>query len=82
MTDKFVFTTAEKEEALALYTRLKELLEGNLMAGDEEKIRTHLVRSIEQQQVHRDVFGLNPILSSLQTALIMVDEIGLKRDAV
>ncbi len=82
MAVKFNFTTEEKEEALALYVRLKELLAGTLQKGDEEKIRTHLMRSIEQQQVHRDVFGLNPILSGLQTALIMVDEIGLKRDAV
>ena len=82
MTDKFVFTNTEKEEALALYARLKERLNEALMPGDEEKIRTHLMHSIEQQQVHRDVFGLNPILSGLQTALIVVDEIGLKRDAV
>ena len=33
-------------------------------------------------QVHRDVFELNPILSGLQTARIVVEEIGLKRDAV
>lgn len=82
MTDKFVFTNTEKEEALALYARLKERLNEAMMPGDEEKIRTHLMHSIEQQQVHRDVFGLNPILSGLQTALIVVDEIGLKRDAV
>ena len=82
MTNKFVFTTAEKDEALTLYTRLKKQLTGSLQEGDEEKIRTHLMHSIEQQQVHRDVFGLNPILCGLQTALIMVEEIGLKRDAV
>ena len=82
MSDKFVFTTAEKEETLALYTRLKDSLDSALLPGDEEKIRTHLMRTIEHQQVHRDVFGLNPILSGLQTALIIVEEIGLKRDAV
>lgn len=82
MTDKFVFTTAEKEEVRDLYARLKQHLESTLKAGDEDKIRTHLMHSIEQQQVHRDVFGLNPILNGLQTALILVEEIGLKRDAV
>lgn len=82
MTDKFVFTATEKEEVRDLYTRLKQQIENTLQAGDEDKIRTHLLHSVEQQQVHRDVFGLNPILSGLQTALIMVEEIGLKRDAV
>ena len=65
MTDKFVFTTAEKEEVRDLYARLKQHLESTLKAGDEDKIRTHLMHSIEQQQVHRDVFGLNPILNGL-----------------
>ena len=82
MTDKFVFTAAEKEEALALYAKLKTRLADFVKEGDEEKIRTHLMHSIERQQVKRDVFGLNPILTGLQTALIVVDEIGLKRDAV
>ena len=82
MTDKFVFTAAEKEEALALYAKLKTRLADFVREGDEEKIRTHLMHSIERQQVKRDVFGLNPILTGLQTALIVVDEIGLKRDAV
>ena len=82
MTNKFVFTAAEKEEALALYAKLKTRLADFVKEGDEEKIRTHLMHSIERQQVKRDVFGLNPILTGLQTALIVVDEIGLKRDAV
>ena len=82
MTDKFVFTAIEKEEALALYAKLKTRLADFVREGDEEKIRTHLMHSIERQQVKRDVFGLNPILTGLQTALIVVDEIGLKRDAV
>ena len=82
MPDKFVFSTAEKEEAMELYTRLREQLSGALRPDDEEKIRTHILHSIELQQVRRDAFGLNPILTGLQTALIVVDEIGLRRDAV
>ncbi len=82
MKDKFTFTIEEKEESLRLYAQLKELLTDYLLEGDEEKIRHHLIRSIELQEVHRDVFGLNPILTCLQTALITVDEIGLRRDAV
>ena len=82
MSDKLVFSTAEKEEALALYTKLRERLGGALRPDDEEKIRTHIIHGIELQQVRRDAFGLNPILTGLQTAIIVVDEIGLRRDAV
>ena len=82
MVDKFTFTTEEREETLKLYAQLKELVGESLQPGDEEKIRHHLLLCIERQQVQRDVFGLNPILTGLQTALITVSEIGLRRDAV
>jgi len=82
MTAEFAFTHDEREESLRLYGRLKELLVASLMPDDEEKLRTCLSTMLEKQMVHRDVFGLNPILSGLQTAQIIVEEIGLKRDAV
>ena len=65
-----------------LYAELKEKIAGSLEPGDEEKLRRHFHRIIENNQVERDQFGLNPIVSSLQTALLVIDEIGLRRDAV
>ncbi len=82
MAAEFAFTYSEREESLRLYSRLKELLAASLMPDDEEKLRNCLSNMLEKQMVHRDVFGLNPILSGLQTAQIIVEEIGLKRDAV
>jgi GTP pyrophosphokinase len=82
MTEKFVFTAEERDEALTLYSQLKEKIGSSLHEGDEEKIRSYMLRALEQQQMSRDVFGLNPIVTSLQTAIIIVDEIGLRRDAV
>ena len=82
MEEKFTFTIEERDEMLHLYAQLKELVGESLQPGDEEKIRHHLLLSVERQQVRRDVFGLNPILTGLQTALITVSEIGLRRDAV
>ena len=82
MTQNLDFTSQERELALSLYNQLKEKIVPSLEEGDEERIRQHLHSVIAQQQVHRDQFGLNPIVSSLQTALLVVDEIGLRRDAV
>ena len=82
MKQKLEFTIAEREETLQLYAQLRQRLEGALQEGDEQKLRHQLMLSIEQQQVERDVFGLNPILLAMQTALIVCDEIGLRRDAV
>ena len=82
MTDKFTFTTEEKDETQKLQLWLKEQIGASLIEGDEEKIRHHLMQKIENGQVRRDIFGLNPILLGFQTARIVVEEIGLRRDAV
>ena len=82
MTDKFEFTTIERAEALRLQAELKDRVGESLLADDEQKIRTHLSAMMAQQQVARDIFGLNPIVLGFQTAIIVVDEIGLRRDAV
>ena len=82
MAEKFVFTPFEKEETANSYLRLKDSLGASLIPGDEEKMRAHLKRTVDEHIIHRDVFGLNPILFGLQTATIVVEEIGLRRDAV
>ena len=82
MNDKFEFTTEERSETLVLYTWLKEQIGSSFIEGDELKIREHIAGLMEQKQLQRDVFGLNPILSGFQTAKILVEETGLKRDAV
>ena len=45
-------------------------------------MRRYLLHTIEQCQVSRNIFGLNPILLAFQTAQLIVDEIGLRRDGV
>ncbi|MBQ2055907.1 MAG: bifunctional (p)ppGpp synthetase/guanosine-3',5'-bis(diphosphate) 3'-pyrophosphohydrolase, partial [Bacteroidaceae bacterium] len=82
MIDKFEFTPEERSEALQLISELKERVGDYLLPGDEQKIRSMLRQQTEQQQLTRDAFGLNPVVTGLQTALILVDETGLKRDAV
>ena len=82
MTEKLEFTLQEKEATLALYQKVKEQIGSFLQSGDEERMRRHLMSAIESNKVSRDIFGLNPILSAFQTAKILVDEIGLRRDGV
>ena len=82
MTEKIDFTPNEKEQTLTLYQKVRELIASSLQPGDEEKMRHFLMNAIESHQVSRNVFGLNPILLSFQTAHIVVEEIGLRRDSV
>lgn len=76
------FTKEERKQLSMLYAGLKEKTGPTLEPGDEKKIRSHLKGVLRAHQVQRDLFGLNPIVTSLQTALLVVDEIGLRRDAV
>ena len=82
MAERFEFLAAEKEEIRELYTKLKDSIGSTLHPDDEAKIREHLKTTVEDNLLKRDVFGLNPILFGLQTAVIVVEEIGLRRDAV
>ena len=76
------FTTEEKELTLALYQKIREEIASSLHEGDEERMRHNLLQALETKQLQRNVFGLNPIQLSFQTARLVVDEIGLKRDGV
>ena len=82
MTDRLEFTTEEKEETLALYQKIREEIASSLHEDDEERMRRNMLQALETKQLQRNVFGLNPILLSFQTAQLVVDEIGLKRDGV
>lgn len=82
MTEILEFTTEEKEETLALYQRIREGIAPTMHEGDEERMRQDMLQALDTQKLQRNVFGLNPILLSFQTAQLVVDEIGLKRDSV
>ena len=82
MVEKLEFTTFEKEETLKLYQKIRQEIAATLMPDDEEHMRQLMMKAIETNQVNRNVFGLNPILLSFQTAQLVVEEIGLKRDGV
>ena len=81
-TDSLQFTPEERQLITTLYAELKQKIAPTLAPGDEEQLRSQLLKALEEGQVQRDLFGLNPIVNSLQTALLVVDEIGLRRDAV
>ena len=76
------FTNDEKKEALALTRKLRSNTSLHLKDKDVEKVFRHLKKALKNNLIKRNVFGLNPVLESLQTALIAVEEIGLKRDGV
>lgn len=80
-TDEF-FTTGEKRLLFVLYRKLLQLSGDTLHKGDCKKLKTHLVNSIQNNRIQRDIFGLNPIIKDMQTAVIVAEEIGMKRASI
>ncbi len=82
MEEKLIFTIEEKKEFMQLAASLKEAVSGTLMPNDEKNLKAQIETELRQGSLARDVFGLNPILLSMQTAQLEVEEIGMKRDCV
>lgn len=82
MEEKFRFTEEERATLKDVAQQLKRLVADDINQEDEENLRRQLESEITDNKIKRDVFGLNPILMSFQTALLEVEEIGMKRDCV
>ena len=82
MDKKLFFTNNEKSQVLEAIKELRNSQNYVLTKSDELKVFQSLKQAIIQKRIQRDIFGLNPILSCIQTALIAIEEIGLKRDGV
>lgn len=82
MNESIVFSREERSEALVCVRTLRNNIGGMLQDSDAHRVFRHVKNGLRGGIIHRDVFGLNPIVLALQTAVIAVEEIGLKRDGV
>lgn len=80
--NKLSFTKKELSDVLNLVRKLRTNIASWSNTDDEKKVLSYVTQAIRSGSISRDVFGLNPILSALQTAQIAVEEIGIKRDGV
>ncbi|MGN0049040.1 MAG: RelA/SpoT family protein [Bacteroides sp.] len=80
-TDEF-FTTNEKALLFSLYRKLLQLSGETLQKGDCKKLKTHLINTIQNNRIRRDLFGLNPVIKDMQTAVIVAEEIGMRRASI
>ncbi|MGN0311112.1 MAG: RelA/SpoT family protein [Bacteroides sp.] len=76
------FTAYERLQLFALYRQLLRLSGDALQPDDCRKLRQTLVGTVESGRVGRDLFGLNPIIKDMQTAVIVADEIGMRRASI
>ena len=76
------FPIEEQNEILEKLKTLRNLVSDFVSNDDERKVSSIVRQALSSNSIERDVFGLNPILFGIETAIISVEEIGLRRDGV
>lgn len=76
------FTPEERPVMAELYAELLRETKDTLEPTDAERVRQYITRALESGCLQRNEFGMNPIITDLQTALIVSHEVGLSRGAL
>lgn len=76
------FSPEEIEKVKSLDQELSRLAEKALQPGDYAMVRSYLKKAAESDCIQRDSFGFHPIINDLETAVLVVQEIGLSRGSV
>ncbi len=76
------FTADERQLLLSSYHRLLRLTAGTVSNDEIQRLKELIGKAVDEGRLHRDIFGLNPLVKDLQTAIIVADEIGMKRAGI
>ena len=82
MEEKTFFTAKEREQLFTLYKRLLRLSGDTLQKDDCHKLKPHLIKAVAEGNMPRNNFGMNLIIKDMQTAVIVAEEIGMKRASI
>ena len=77
-----IFTDDELKNLHILTKELNEELANDITEEDKERLASYIKLMEEKGAIERNVFGLNELLCAMQTSLIAVRSIGLKRESV
>ncbi len=76
------FTADERRLFLSSYHRLLRLTAGTVSNDEIGRLKGLIGKALDEGRLQRDIFGLNPLVKDLQTAVIVADEIGMKRAGI
>lgn len=80
--EKPFFTPEEHAELLSLFRTLRQT-DADLFAGKNYRLlRDRIEQSARNGALSRDTFRLNPVITSLQTAILAATEIGMRGDSL
>ena len=82
MKNNEFFTPEEHKQLIQLYKRLLLLSKDTLQKDDCRKLKNHLIKAMSEGTIPRNVFQMNPIIKDMQTAVIVAEEIGMRRASI
>lgn len=80
--EKPFFTPEEHAELLSLFRTLRQADADLFVRKNYRLLRDRIEQSARGGTLSRDTFGLNPVITSLQTAILAASEIGMRGDAL
>lgn len=72
------FTNEERSELISLYRQFLSTGKDSVDKDSIQKVKNYLTKATRQNVLSRNNFGMNPIICSIQTALIVANEIDMK----
>ena len=82
MEENVFFTPEERVQLIPLYKKLLRLSKDTLQKDDCHKLKNHFIKTMSEGSIPRNVFGMNPIIKDMQTAIIVAEEIGMRRASI
>lgn len=82
MEQSTYFTAGERQQLFALYKKLLKLSGDTLQKDDCRKLKALLTRIMAEGGLPRNAFGMNPVIKDMQTAVIVAEEIGMRRASI
>ncbi|MBR2360035.1 MAG: bifunctional (p)ppGpp synthetase/guanosine-3',5'-bis(diphosphate) 3'-pyrophosphohydrolase, partial [Bacteroidaceae bacterium] len=82
MNGNTYFTPSERAMVVTLYKNILKVVGDSLQPKDTRWLKQHLAKAACEETLPRDNFGLNPIVKDMQTALIVTEEMGMRRASI
>ena len=82
MKDNAFFPEEERVQIISLYKAVRKAAPEMAQGNGFRKIKNYIIEAIESERFKKDLFGFNPIITSLECAIIAIDEIGIKGTVV
>ncbi|MCL1937454.1 MAG: RelA/SpoT family protein [Candidatus Azobacteroides sp.] len=77
-----LLSSEERLDFAKAYRQLLAVTEETILADDRAKIKRYVRNAVEKNAPSKDVYGLNLAVRYVDTAMIVADEIGLKRPSI